>query len=72
MTLDDLQHLKDTVIKRGIRVNMADPIWKKAFEFYNNKFPERRPLSMECRPCYMTVTFFVQKELNQEPFLSKP
>jgi hypothetical protein len=36
----------------------ADPIWKKAFDFYNAQPDLPRPLGMHCRPCYMKVLLY--------------
>jgi hypothetical protein len=44
----------------------TDTDWRKAFEWYNKNF--RRggiPLSMKCRPCYLTVSLRLHTYKNK-------
>jgi len=62
MVKDDLDKLHKS-LPEGMRQNMNNPLWKQAFQEYNEA-PENksRPLGMGCRPCYAKVYYFLLKK----------
>lgn len=66
ITKIDLLHLFVT-LKEGARKNQTDPVWVRAFEFYNLSKPARppqMPLSLHCAPCYIKVYTYIAEKLK--------
>jgi len=53
LTPFEIEHLKHDT--QNWFKNMKDPIWIKAFKFYNTYYPH---LGMNCPPCYIKVAKF--------------
>lgn len=60
-TAQEIHHLNTTVNR--FYGNVSNPIWQKAFKFYNaNNYPVR----MSCAPCYINVLKWVSFNFDKD------
>jgi len=57
----ELHALEKTIEVSPIKLH-TDPVWRKAFEIYNEQNDKK--LSMSCRPCYMKVYKYFKSEVS--------
>lgn len=65
MTQEKIDFLRKTVMKPAYN-NKHNPIWKEAFDFYNENRGLLPPLGMGCTPCYGKVLMFIIKNQKVE------
>ena len=54
----ELEQLRQQVI--GDVMRYGDKVlWKKAFDYYNSKHPDRRPFDLGCKTCYGKVVQYI-------------
>jgi hypothetical protein len=61
-----INHYEFAILRKGILRMQRTELWKDAFKEYNEEAILRgdRPLSMECRSCWIKVLEWHKKKLN--------